>query len=128
MTHHTKGQPMRHIRGTTIAVASLLVLTLAACADEPPDPGPRFDDESTSRPGDLTCMKHQAEPPGLRYTDKSRRRTDDTLAMLRYYTANGAKPYCDDNKPTATDRAWLQLYVDLGADRDNIAALLDNTG
>lgn len=97
----------------------LLVALAAGCTSEPPDP--RFDDESA----ELTCMRHQPEPPGPRYTDESTRRTDDTLVLLRYYTANGTKRYCDDNGPTDTDRAWLRLYVDLGADRANIAPLLD---
>ena len=121
---------MQNHRRTMIAVTGLLVLAFSsACADDSADPGPRFDDESTARTAsDLSCMKHQPEAPGARYTDKSRRQTDDTLAMLAYYTANGAKSYCDDREPTETDREWLQLYVELGADRDNVATHLDSVG
>ena len=36
--------------------------------------------------------------------------------MLAGYTANGDKPYCDGQPHTATDRAWLTLYVPDGAD------------
>lgn len=119
---------MRHLRGRVIATGLLILAVATACTSEAPDPGPRFDDESTATTtaGDLTCMKHQPAPPGARYTDKNQRRTDDTLVMFRYYTANAAKPYCDDKGPTSTDRAWLRLYVELGADRDNVAHLLDD--
>jgi glutathione S-transferase len=59
-----------------------------------------------------------------RYTDATSRRTDETLALLRYYTANGGKKYCAGDDPTAVDRQWADLYVRLGADRKNVAALL----
>lgn len=107
-------------------LTALLFGTVAACGVAAPDPGPRFDDETTG--GDLVCMKHQPRPPGARYTDDTARRTDQTLALLRYYTANGAKPYCDDNGPTDIDRQWVDIYVSLGADRKNVAALLDDDG
>lgn len=97
-----------------------LLLALTACSS-PPDPGPRFDDEGQ---GELTCIKHQPAPPGPRYTDDTLRRTDETLALLKYYTANGKKPFCDNAPATETDRAWAQFYVTLGADKANVAALL----
>lgn len=101
----------------------IIVLTTSlavACASEPA-PGPLFDNESAR---ELTCMKHQREPPGTRYTDTALRRTDETLALLRYYTANGAKPYCDGTGPTETDRRWAGIYVHLGADRKHVATLV----
>jgi hypothetical protein len=105
------------------------VLCAAACATPPPDPGPRFADETTGgEVRELTCMAHQPRPPGTRYTDAALRRTGETLALLRYYTANGAKPYCDGAGPTGVDRQWVDLYVRLGADRANVAALLGNGG
>lgn len=103
-------------------VTALLFGAVAACGVA--DPGPRFDDETTG--GDLVCMKHQPQPPGTRYTDDTARRTGETLALLRYYTANGAKPYCDGDGPTDVDRQWVDIYVSLGADRKNVAALLDD--
>jgi hypothetical protein len=102
-------------------VIVLVMLLAAACAGEP-EPGPRFDNESAR---ELTCMKHQRERPGIRYTDPALRRTDETLALLRYYTANGTKPYCDGKGPTEADRRWADVYVRLGADRDHVATLLD---
>jgi hypothetical protein len=35
--------------------------------------------------------------------------------MLRYYTANGAKAFCDGKPSTGTDRRWTDLYTALGA-------------
>lgn len=105
------------MRRVIIALTTVLAV---ACASEPA-PGPRFDDESAR---ELTCMKHQQEPPGTRYTDAALRRTDEILALLRYYTAHGAKPYCDGKGPTETDRRWAGIYVRLGADRKHVAALL----
>lgn len=106
-------------------LTALLFGAVAACSVAAPDPGPRFDDEAAR---DLTCMKHQPQPPGARYTDDTAKRTGETFALLRYYTANGAKPYCDGNGPTDVDRQWVDIYVSLGADRKNVAALLDDEG
>ncbi|MBE1467391.1 hypothetical protein [Kibdelosporangium phytohabitans] len=102
----------------------LLCLLLAACTAAPPpapDPGPLFDAQGQQP---LTCMAHQPQPPGPRYTEPTQRRTDETLPLLRYYTAHAAKPYCDGNGPTDTDRAWARLYVELGADKTKVAPLL----
>ncbi|WP_394619942.1 hypothetical protein JNUCC0626_12810 [Lentzea sp. JNUCC 0626] len=93
---------------------------LTACSS-PPDPGPVFDNENGT---ELTCLRHQPQPPGPRYTDESMRSTGETLSLLRYYTAHGRKPFCDSQKPTDTDKQWAQLYVTLGADRANVTTLL----
>ncbi len=37
--------------------------------------------------------------------------------MLAYYTAYGDEPYFDGDPASATDRAWLALYVSDGAGR-----------
>jgi len=103
-----------------LRAALLTALFVSACTANAPDPGPRFDDEGI----EVSCMKHQALPPGTRYTDDTQRRTGETLALLRYYTANGAKAYCDGKGPTDVDRQWAEIYVRLGAERDNVAALL----
>jgi hypothetical protein len=123
---HTLSTERARHRLRRAVLTTLLSGAVGACSVVAPDPGPRFDDETTAAAvHDLTCMKHQPQPPGTRYTDDTARRTDETLALLRYYTANGALPYCDGNGPTDIDRQWVDLYVRLGADRKNVAALLD---
>jgi hypothetical protein len=96
------------------------VFLLTGCSGAP-EPGARFDDESQAEVG---CLKHQSEVPGARYTDDEMKRTDEVLPMLRYYTANGKKSFCDGKKATEVDKAWAELYVQLGADKGNVANLL----
>ncbi|MGW0972026.1 hypothetical protein [Streptomyces sp. NPDC002516] len=60
------------------------------------------------------CRVHQKEPPGGRYTAGTKADTAAVLQMLRYYTANGAKAFCDGKPPTGTDRRWTDLYAELG--------------
>jgi hypothetical protein len=122
---HTEPHPRRLLG----AVLTTLLLGAVACTAAAPDPGPRFADETTGGTvRKLTCMAHQPAPPGARYTDATLRRTGETLALLRYYTANGGRPYCDGGRPTDVDRQWVDLYVRLGADRENVSALLDDAG
>ena len=114
--------------GLTGRAGAVLVFAAiaTACSATAPDQGPRFDDETTGGVvQELSCMKHQPQAPGPRYTDAALRRTDETLALLRYYTANGGKKYCAGDDITDVDRQWVDLYVRLGADRKNVAALLD---
>ena len=98
------------------------VLLLAGCGASPPEPGPLFDDEGRA---DVTCLKHQAAAPGARYSDEGMRKSAEVLPLLRYYTANGRKPYCDGAAASANDRAWAELYARLGADRANVASIVD---
>lgn len=99
---------------------ALALLTTTGCAD---DGGAVFNNEGNQP---ISCIQHQSEPPGTRYTDTERRNTAELLAVLRYYTAHGTKPYCDNAPPTETDRAWAELYVQQGADRANVAPLLND--
>jgi hypothetical protein len=100
----------------------LYALLLAACGTSQAEPGPLFDDEGRT---ELTCLKHQAAPPGDRYSDEGMRNSAEVLNLLRYYTANGRKPYCDGAGASAEDKAWGELYVRLGADRTNVASMVD---
>lgn len=102
-----------------VAVTALVMPIVAGCAV---DPGPVFADADGR---EISCMQHQPAPPGGRYTELEGRRTGDVLAVLRYYTANGRKPYCDGAGPTETDRAWAEFYVRQGAEPSNVAPLLD---
>jgi len=104
--------------GTIASVAALLVFAVAGCTD---GDGPVFNSEGGR---DVPCMAHQPEPPGSRYTDPERHNTAELLTVLRYYTAHGRKPYCDGAGATEADRAWAELYVRQGANRENVASLL----
>ncbi|MGW4528830.1 hypothetical protein [Amycolatopsis sp. NPDC004378] len=95
--------------------------SVVSCSSAPSDPGPVFDNEGNQS---ISCMKHQQTGPGARYRDPDRIRTDETLPLLRYYTANGRKNYCDGAVPSDADRAWAGVYVNLGADRVNVAGIL----
>jgi len=61
-------------------------------------------------------MAHQSRQPTAAYRAGDTAVSELELPMLAYYTANGDKPYCDQRPATATDRAWLTLYVADGAD------------
>jgi hypothetical protein len=103
-------------------VATGLLIILTGCGSSPPDPGPVFDNEGGA---ELTCMKHQPASPGIRYTDPALRNTAEIFTLLRYYTANGNKPYCDRKPATEIDKQWAQLYVAQGAIWSNVAPILD---
>ncbi|MGH3990836.1 MAG: hypothetical protein ACRDSN_00050, partial [Pseudonocardiaceae bacterium] len=93
---------------------ALALLATTGCAD---DGGPVFNNEGGRQ---ISCMQHQPEPPGSRYSDAERRNPGEVLAVLRYYTAHGTQPYCDGAAPTEVDRAWAELYVQVGADRSKV--------
>lgn len=97
-----------------------VLLFAAGCGD---DGGARF----VSGGGvDIPCMQHQPEPPGSRYTDPEQKKIVEVLEVLRYYTENGRKPYCDGQGPTEIDQQWARYYVSQGADPTNVAPILGN--
>ncbi|MGB6165049.1 MAG: hypothetical protein WCF33_22125 [Pseudonocardiaceae bacterium] len=102
-------------------------LCAVACSATPAaqDPGPVFDNEGGRT---VNCMVHQPASPGSRYTDPQRRDTVEVLTLLHYYTDNGSKPYCDGKPPSAVDRSWAQLYVELGANPTAVQRLLPARG
>jgi hypothetical protein len=102
-------------------VVALGVLVAVAGCSSPPAPGPVFDSEGGQ---EVSCMVHQAEPPGARYLEREMRNTSEVLALMRYYTANGTKPYCDAAPATDADRAWAQLYVNLGGTSEKVATVV----
>jgi hypothetical protein len=103
-------------------VATGLLLILSGCGSSPPGPGPVFDNEGGAA---LTCMKHQPASPGARYTDLALRNTVEIFSVLRYYTANGNKPYCDKKPATGIDKEWAQFYLAQGTVRSNVASILN---
>lgn len=104
------------IRGRTAFVVVALLLLNACTADTG-----TFDAEGDAS---VPCLRHQTNVPGPAYTSGGEADTSQILRMLRYYTVNGHKPYCDGKPPTKTDRRWATRYVELGADRANVAPIL----
>lgn len=116
---------MTHARIAVLCLAA--TLATAGCAggtdDRKAADTPSFNAESGA---ELTCIAHQGRPPGAGYTATGGNAdTARILEMLRYYTTHGRKPYCDQQPPTDNDRRWAGLYVELGAARTNVAAILD---
>ncbi|MDX8147989.1 hypothetical protein SK854_38160 [Lentzea sp. BCCO 10_0061] len=99
-----------------LIVLAALALGLAACGTEG-TPTAQFDDE---RQSDISCMKHQEQTPGEEYFDEGNWDTVVSLSLLRYYTSNGAKPYCDGKTATDADQGWRKLYVQMGAEKNNL--------
>ncbi len=106
---------VRSWRWTVVAAAAVLLM---GCSE---DDG-RFDPGASE---EISCMEHQSDTPGPAYTGGEDGDTAAILAVLRYYVANGAKPYCDGEPPTEVDKMWAQLVVDLGGSEDSVAPILE---
>jgi hypothetical protein len=115
---------MRPRMMVTGAVGVVLLLGGAATYSVVNASGPgggAFNDQaSEAKPG---CMVHQKEKPGKDYTGGAAQDTGKVLRMLRYYSVNGNKAYCDGKAATSTDQAWARLYVDLGADPTKVTGV-----
>ncbi len=110
----------------TVLIGALTVVSMSACSSSAsPHQSPTaatFNDEGVQQ---LNCMTHQKQQPTAAYQAGGTAVSRLELAMLRYYTANGNKPYCDGRPPTATDLAWLTLYVHDGADPIHVRRYLN---
>lgn len=110
-----------------IARVGLLLAAFGAVAgcSSGPEGGPVFNNEGGV---ELSCMAHQAEKPGTRYTDKATRErlnnTGEIFAMLKYYTSNGKKPYCDGAPASENDKAWGTIYDQLGGTAEAVFTVL----
>ncbi|GAA2546020.1 hypothetical protein [Pseudonocardia hydrocarbonoxydans] len=94
----------------------LAVAVLAGCSSGP-ELGPVFDDEAGAN---VSCLVHQTGEPGAFYTEAETRETGRVLALMRYYTQFGALPFCDGAPAGDADRAWAQVYLDLGGPAENV--------
>lgn len=99
-----------------LVLVVLAVVAVAGCSSAG-QPGALFDDE---RQADIACMRHQPQQPGEEYFSEENWDTNVSLPILRYYTANGRKPYCDGGAATAADKGWRELYLKMGADEKNL--------
>jgi hypothetical protein len=95
----------------------LAAFALAACSTSPETVTAQFDDEQQT---DISCQKHQDQTPGKEYFDEGNWDTVVSLSILRYYTSNGTKPYCEGKAATAADQGRRELYVRMGADQTNL--------
>ncbi|MFJ4921664.1 hypothetical protein [Streptomyces sp. NPDC088725] len=96
------------------SVSLLAALALSGCA---PSPGGSLD----AQPGtpSPTCRVHQRNEPAAKYSAGSRADTRAVLELLRYYTANGTKSFCDGKAASRTDRRWSDLYTRLVGEHGN---------
>lgn len=92
-------------------VLALVAPALGACAGASADGALNAQDASPSP----RCRVHQSEKPGDRYTGGTRADPRAVLELMRYYTANGSKRFCDGKGPTGIDREWSDLYAELSA-------------
>lgn len=101
------------MRGTAPALLLALALVPFAAACDTARSG-SFDAQSaTPSP---TCLQHQTGTPDRRYTGGVNADPTAVLDLMRFYTANGTKAYCDGKPPTDADRRWTTLYTTLGGD------------
>jgi hypothetical protein len=70
------------------------------------------------------CQLHQTRSPTPAYRGGPHGVTALELPFLASYTANGSKPYCDKKPPTALDKEWARLYVDLTGNSAAVAPIL----
>lgn len=105
-----------------VAVTACLMMLVGGCGGPGRDDG-RFN--AGEETGPLPCLHHQEQSPGRAYTAGPDADTAAIFTMLRYYTTNKATTrFCDGEGPTDTDRQWARLYVDLGAEENNVTHLL----
>lgn len=103
----TPPRPWGHQRLATTVAA--LVALLAACSESEPE-GATFVLPSTDV---VECQEHQTVGPSDAYAGDADSDTVAMLDLLRYWTANGDKPYCDGEPPTEIDQEWAQTVARL---------------
>ncbi|MFE6747325.1 hypothetical protein ACFVGM_15825 [Kitasatospora purpeofusca] len=103
-------------RALLLCLIVLAAAPLTACGTEPKG---SFD----AQPGtpSPSCIQHQSQDPGTEYTGREKSDPRAVLEMMRFYTANGTRAYCDGRPPTDTDRRWTELYAELGGDAGRVS-------
>ncbi|GAB4064357.1 hypothetical protein GCM10028777_10360 [Angustibacter speluncae] len=89
------------------AMASLLALLVAGCTAGGSTPDATL--VTPTGDGPVTCQEHQTGPPGTDYAGGADADTAKVLGLLKYWKANGDKPFCDGREATEDDLAWANL-------------------
>lgn len=79
-------------------------------------------------PGAATCQEHQKNEPNVDYTSAEEGDTAKVFELLKHYTANGRKPYCDGKPPSDLDKTWAKVFLGFGADPGLISPELGGSG
>ena len=105
---------------------SLLTACLLTGCSGGPAPQAVFHVQSGVRPQTAArpCQLHQTDAPSSAYRGGPDSDPSLELPFLAYFTANGDKPYCDGKPPTATDKEWAKLYVQLTGNRVKVQTIL----
>lgn len=117
-------------RGLVAALLALLIgsLALAGCSGGQPSTQAVFQVQQGVQPNAASqpCQLHQTQAPTPDYGGGPHGVTARTLPFLAYYTANGDKRYCDGKPPTATDKKWARLYVQLTGNTAAVSQILSD--
>ncbi|WP_436774292.1 hypothetical protein [Yinghuangia sp. YIM S09857] len=112
-----------------VTAASVLALLTACSGGGGKKDAPAAGDGGFApAPGTAACQEHQANEPGVEYTSEEEGDTGKVFEMLRHYTANGRKPFCDGKPPTDLDKRWAGLFLGFGADAGLLAPELGGSG
>jgi hypothetical protein len=101
-------------------------LLLAGCSDDKPASQAVFRTQGGGQPNAAAqpCQLHQTDAPTSAYRGGPHAVTALELPFLASYTANGNKPYCDKKPPSALDKEWARLYVELTGNSKAVAPIL----
>jgi len=114
----------RRALGLAGAMVVTVAVTAAACGSTPATPA--FNDAAGAP---VTCLSHQRAKPTAAYEPGApSENTGEVLTMMRYYTANGSRDYCDGSGPSDADRRWLRGYLAAGGAPSHIARWLPALG
>lgn len=94
-------------RWCAAAAGALVAVTLGGCTAGTADPQPTLVTPSGSGP--VTCQEHQTAPPGTDYAGGAEADTAKVFTLLKYWNANGDRPFCDGEPANDADRAWSDL-------------------
>ena len=95
--------PVRAVRTCVVALAAAALAGCTAIVGEQDRATFALPETET-----VECQEHQELEPTSAYAGDEDSDTVAMLDLLRYWTANGDKPYCDGEPPTETDLMWAK--------------------